>query len=188
MAKHEAYRIFKKLLKQSMKYAFLNPPPPIVSPALREISNKLLTELCRIHCVCVPKRNNTDKKSIFMLNLADWAAILISNIYYEVDVHETNEKNRILNEISKISVGSSEKEETGSEEEEEEKEEDTDQKDEDEQEVIMGPAQVAGAGGQDGLETVTETEEESDSPNVVPESSAPVEDEPETGTEIFEYE
>lgn len=120
LARDEALRIFKKLLRNAMKYAFLHPPPPIVSPIMRETSNRILQLLCPLHNVCVPKRDNTDKKSVFLLYLSDWAAILISNIYYELNVNEKNEAER-LEPYSKSSSEASDKPE-GDEEGEEDDE------------------------------------------------------------------
>lgn len=117
LAKEEAYQMFRKLLRKAMKYAFLNPPPPIVSPVVRETSDKLLTVISDWHGACVPKRDNTDKLSLFLIYLSDWAAILISNIYYELNVREKMEAG-LLEQSSTSSVRSSVKEEEmeGSEE------------------------------------------------------------------------
>lgn len=134
-AKESAYRIFKKLLRKAMKEAFMNPPPPIVSPMARETSNKILELLCEIHGVDVmPKRESTDKKNLFLVFLADWAAILLANIYYEVKVYEKVETERFKLK-SQSTLKSGEDEEDEEEEElkpgrgvtDDEEEEDTEQ-------------------------------------------------------------
>ncbi|GJQ77398.1 hypothetical protein Trydic_g20800 [Trypoxylus dichotomus] len=158
LAKEEAYRILKKLLRKAMKYAFLNPPPPIVSPVLRETSNKILRELCYLHGVCVPKRNNDDKKSLFLLYLSDWAAILISNVYYELNVNEKVEGEHLKPIFSKESVHSSEESDESEGEEGEKTEEELEEEDDvSDKESPVIPQTTSGTGeGEGGPEYVSE--------------------------------
>lgn len=88
LAKQEAYRIFGRVLKKAMTNAFKKPPPVIVSTAVRKVSENILQQLCNIHCISVPGRDCADRDEQFFLSLADWAAIIISDVYYEVNVND----------------------------------------------------------------------------------------------------
>ena len=134
LAKQEAYRIFGRVLKKVMADAFKKPPPVIVSTAVRKVSENILQQLCSIHCISVPGRDSTDRDGQFFLALADWAAIITSDVYYEVNVNDKVDTERAthINRCPSASTSTSDKriDEKESEEWENEK------KDEEEEERI----------------------------------------------------
>nr|XP_022913276.1 uncharacterized protein LOC111424086 [Onthophagus taurus] len=120
LAKQEAYKLFKKRLTRGLRYAFEHQPPAVVSPMLRDLSDSILEILANIHKVNMPKRDSNDKNSIFLICIADWAAKLVSNIYYQVQAYEKTAE--LQQNVSKVSVcattGTVEEEEVEEEEEE----------------------------------------------------------------------
>lgn len=95
-ARRAADMFIQKRIKRGLIYAYQNPPPILMSPMLRSISDRVLEELCGLHDVPIPKRGDSDKHSRYLLSAADWTAILTANIYYEVNVKEKEDIDRMI--------------------------------------------------------------------------------------------
>lgn len=97
----EAYTIMYRLIKKALKYAYKRAPPLLVTPILRIISDNVMEILCGLHRISIPKRNDCENLPQFLFAVADWTAIFVSNIYYEIEVEERNDIENI-NQLKKI--------------------------------------------------------------------------------------
>lgn len=64
IAKRKAFMLLRKYLKRGMMYACKNPPPPLVSPVVRAMSDAILKILCEIHVVDIPNRRDTGNRKL----------------------------------------------------------------------------------------------------------------------------
>lgn len=92
-----AVEFAEKLLKIGMEFAFNNPIPPLVSVRLRNLSDIILEQLCDLRDINHPDRDDPDKEGLFLIAVADWIAVIIEHIYFEVQL----KKNKDLEEIGK---------------------------------------------------------------------------------------
>lgn len=96
----EAYCIFNLVIKKAMRYAYRHSPPLLVTPMLRMVSDHMLGLLADLHGIDVPKRSNCDNISTFLISIADWCALFVSNIYYELEVEDRKEAKLRLEEAA----------------------------------------------------------------------------------------
>lgn len=82
-----------------MMYAFENKVPPMVSVRLRNLSDIILEQLCDLLDIEIPRRDDAEtKQELFLIDLADWYAIAIEQIYYEVQLKKNEELEKIEKE------------------------------------------------------------------------------------------
>ncbi|KAL1501185.1 hypothetical protein ABEB36_006563 [Hypothenemus hampei] len=92
-----AYAFVKKLLIDGMTYATKHPLPPFVSVRLRNLSNIILEQICDLKNVKIPIRDNPDSVGHFLIQVADWMAIAVEQLYYVVQLKKNEELDAIEN-------------------------------------------------------------------------------------------
>lgn len=109
--KQRAYKLFRRVLTCSLRYAVNNPIPEVVSARLAYLSDVCLEHLCNLRGVEFPDRTNpgihhviitlnnnlellfffSEKLGAFLIAAAEWMAIAIERIYFNAQYKLNNE-------------------------------------------------------------------------------------------------
>lgn len=81
-----------------MMFAISHPIPPLVSVRLRNLSDIILEQICDLRNVTKPDRGDQDKQSRFLIAVADWMAVGIEQVYYDVQKKKNEELDKIEKE------------------------------------------------------------------------------------------
>lgn len=87
----KAYRKFTNILRNGIKFAITHSVPPLVSVRLRNLSDIVLEQICDLRNIRKPDRDTFDRQGRFMIAVADWIAVGIEQVYFNVQVKKNEE-------------------------------------------------------------------------------------------------
>lgn len=74
-----------------------------MSVRLRNLSNIILEQICELLEIDIPKRGDVEtKQELFLVDLADWIAIAVEQIYYDVQLRKNEELEKIEQEKEEL--------------------------------------------------------------------------------------
>lgn len=94
----KAYKIFRNILRKSMMFSMTHAVPSLVSVRLRNLSDIVLEQICDLRNTTKPDRDDPDKEGRFLIAVADWIAVGIEQIYFEVQVKKNEELKKLEKE------------------------------------------------------------------------------------------
>lgn len=98
----KAYRTFTNILRKGIKFAISHAIPPIVSVRLRNLSDIVLEQICDLRNIKKPNRESPDREGRFLIAVADWIAVGIEQVYYDVQVKKNEELFKLEEEKEKM--------------------------------------------------------------------------------------
>lgn len=91
----KAYTIFANILRKGMIYAISHSVPPLVSVRIRNLSDIVLDQLCDLRNVRKPNREDPEKEGRLLIAVADWMAVAMEKVYYNVQLTKNEELERL---------------------------------------------------------------------------------------------
>lgn len=104
----KAYRTFTNILRKGIQFAVTHSLPPLVSVRLRNLSDIVLEQICDLRNVRKPNRENCDRDGRFLIAVADWIAVGIEQVYYDVQVKKNEELMKLEQEKETLESGKNE--------------------------------------------------------------------------------
>lgn len=94
----KAYKVLANVLRKGIIFANTHSVPPLVSVRLRNLSDIVLEQICDLRNVTKPNRDEPDKEGSFLIAVADWMAVGIEQVYYDVQLKKNDELEKLEKE------------------------------------------------------------------------------------------